>query len=471
MKNLKTLGYVFGILLVLVVGFKLRLRDYNLIPFPGESTDEYSNSWVGLSLIELGTPIGISDLSGYESNIYRYINVDRIYQSVSSSGPLLLHKPWFDHPPTLGLITGGFAYMKGARVFEDASTGIIRKPMVYLGTLTTLLVVILALIVSGPWASLLSGAIYATSPILIISSRMIQAENGYLPLMLVSLICLALFEKYKGEKYLWMAGLFSALSITIKIPGVITSIVGVVILMTQVKKNNDQKYKEVVLFGAISALGLIAFIVYGAALDWETFKNILFSNSSRVYGIGFDAINDLLVHTKITGQKILTDGWPILGWLSMWMLKPDKKTLLYRYLALPVFLYLIVYLLVGSQPYGWYRIPFMPFLYISLSAFLVDALKDKNLTIAAVLGLLIPIGINLQKISNISNTQDILRVWKLGILGLATILVTSLIFQKVNSKTIGLLPKISLVLLLALAIYFNLRYNSLITVDYWYKSS
>lgn len=471
MEKIKKVSFFVGLILILFIGYRLRLHDYNKIPFPGESTDEYSNSWVGLSLIEFGEPVGISDLSGYKETYLKYVNVDRIYQSVASAGPLVFHRPWFDHPPMMGLFTGGFAYLKGARVFEDVTTATIRKPMVLLGTFTVLLVFVLAYLLSGPYVALLSGAIYATSPILVINSRMIQAENGYLPLLLLTLICLILFEKRENEYWLWLAGFFSALCITFKIPGGVAAVSGFVLLMTQSKKLMVQKIKESILFIAVSALGLLTFFVYGAAFDFATFANIFLSNSERLYGIGYNAINDLIIHTKITGVKIFTDGWPLLGWLSLWMLKPDKKNYLYRYLVLPIFLYLFVYLLAGNQPYGWYRIPFMPFLYIALSELVIEAFKNKNSAITAIFGLLIPIGVNLQKISSINNNQDFTKMWKFGIFGLAILIFSSLIFQENERFSKRILSGLALIALIALALYTNLRYNSLITVDYWYKSS
>lgn len=36
-----------------LIAFDLRLKNYSTIPFPGQSVDEYSNSWVGLSIIKL----------------------------------------------------------------------------------------------------------------------------------------------------------------------------------------------------------------------------------------------------------------------------------------------------------------------------------------------------------------------------------------------------------------------------------
>ena len=50
---------VLAVILIMALGYKLRLSGFNSIPFPGESLDEYSNAWVGLSMIRLGVPVGM----------------------------------------------------------------------------------------------------------------------------------------------------------------------------------------------------------------------------------------------------------------------------------------------------------------------------------------------------------------------------------------------------------------------------
>lgn len=453
-----------------MVGYKLRLNNYDKIPFPGESMDEYSNSWVGLSLIELGKPVGISNLIGYKQDYFAYTNVDRVYQTVASAGPLVFHEPWLDHPPMLGLITGGFAYLKGARVFEDAIASLIRKPMILIGTLTILCTVYLAYLLAGPYVALLAGLLYASSPLIVVSSRMIQAENGFLPLLLLTVVCVFKYEKQKKEIFLWLAGAFAALCITFKIPGGVATLIGSIILMTQNHKSNLAKIKESILFLAISAIGFIIFLIYGSAFDFGTFKSIFLANSSRIYGIGLNAVNDLLTITKITGGKILTDGWPLLGWISLFTIFSYKKNQYFRYLAIPIITYLIVYLFTGSQAYGWYRIPFMPFLFISAASFLYQSLALPKNTLMAITLLLIPLGINLQKISEAVTSVNIIGYWRYGIVGCFLLVLASVIFHN-NHKTLNTIYKIILIAIILLALITNLKYNQMITTDYWYKSS
>jgi len=172
------------VILIFILGgaYFLRLYDYDKIPFPGESMDEYSFSWVGLSLIKIGLPMGSSGIGGYKSYDYRYINVDQVFRTTAKGNAFSINSPWFDHPPVLGLVTGGYAYLKGAQVFEDMQTSLIRKPMVIIGVLSVLLLFLYLKTLFGYWEAFFGSLIYAVSPPAIIASRMVQAENLLIPI-------------------------------------------------------------------------------------------------------------------------------------------------------------------------------------------------------------------------------------------------------------------------------------------------
>lgn len=159
--------------------------------------DEYSFSWVGLSLIQLGKPIGISGIPGYLVNDYRYINVDQVFQTTAKGNVFSINTPWFDHPPLLGLVSGGYAHLKGAQVFEDAQITLIRKPMLAIGVLSVLLLFIFLKVIFGYLEALIGSVIYATSPPAIISSRMVQAENLLIPFFLISLLLIFYYLRKK----------------------------------------------------------------------------------------------------------------------------------------------------------------------------------------------------------------------------------------------------------------------------------
>ena len=469
-KKIKGFIYVFLSIVILFIGYSLRSNYYDTVPFPGESVDEYSNSWVGLSLLRLGKPVGISNLSSYPNEILRYINVDRIYQRGGHGGPIPLFNPWFDHPPLLGLITGGYAYLKGARSFEDTISVIIRKPMIYLGTFTLLSLMIYAYICFGPLTSLASGLIYATSPLIVISSRMIQAENGYTPIFLVALILLKLYETKDKEIFLWLAALLSAVGILFKIPGLMIAITCIVLLMTQSKKSLSLRCKESFIVGAVAISGLIIFITYGIAYDNILFKTIFLTKSNRIYEIGFQAFFNLISTTKITNSKYIMEGWPLLGWLSLWALSVKIKSQKIRYLLFPTIICFSVYILVGSTPYGWYRIPFMPFLFIAIGYFIVTNRKSITGNLISIIGLIIPTGVTLYKLyenAKISPTN----VWRYSLTLIIFSLLSAVIFN--NKSHHHLLNKITQLVVLAILLFtvaLSIKFNSLITLDYWYQS-
>ena len=69
---IKKLFQIIALILVVLLSLRLRLDKYSQIPIPGQSVDEYSYSWVGLSLLTTGMPIGNSGISGYENQINKF---------------------------------------------------------------------------------------------------------------------------------------------------------------------------------------------------------------------------------------------------------------------------------------------------------------------------------------------------------------------------------------------------------------
>lgn len=447
---------------ILILSYKLRLFNYDKIPLPGQSMDEYSYSWVGLSLIELGVPVGISGIDGYKNSDLRYINVDRVFQETAKGNPLSIERPWFDHPPLMGVITGGFAYLKGARVFEDTITAFIRKPMVYLGTISVALVGAFTIMNFGFITGVVAMLIYGTMPIAVIGSRMIQAENGLIPMMLLTAIFLSMYLKYKKLRWLWLAGVAAGVGTLFKLSGVASILmVGTVLLI------NKNKWQEIIWF-VITALSITSlFFIYGMVYDGETFLNILKSNSNRFYGIGPVAIYDLMTQVKLTHNKYLTDFWPLISWVGLWVLMSKKqKNIGEVILVVAVISYLAIYVFMGSQSFGWYTFPFWPILAMALAVMIKKMWTEKQqLTIW--LWLLIPVGGTIGRLVSINKFQEYAGMWRYG---LAVIIMAMLIGQlKKDQKYFDVFSKIVVVITFLIAIYLNTKYLGMFDINYWYK--
>ncbi|KKS94781.1 MAG: hypothetical protein UW68_C0002G0055 [Candidatus Collierbacteria bacterium GW2011_GWB1_44_6] len=459
---------VLAVILIMALGYKLRLSGFNSIPFPGESLDEYSNAWVGLSMIRLGVPVGMSGLPGYPVQDSRYINVDRVFQTTANGNTMQMSYPWFDHPPMMGLITGGFSYFKGARVFEDTTAVTIRKPVILMSTLTIGLAAYLAYLLFGWETAIAAATIIATSPLMVINSRMVQAENGLTPLFLLSLILLWWYEKKGGYTFLTLLSMTIGLAMLFKLSAVALLFCALALIFANVKKNSATRWQEGLIVSVIALSVFGIFVISALAWDFSTFVKVFLANSGRAYGIGLSALFDLITNTKITAVKFLTDGWPLTGWLGLAILtRMDLRNKAW-YLWLPIFSYLAVYLFFGSEPFGWYRIPFLPFLLI-VSGWLTTAfIRNMHLTAVSVVTLLIPLGINLEKYFDVHKLIWLIPAWRLSCLALIIGALSLLMTDQANPK-VKWAVYATMFVLFSLVIYSNILRAGMFTVDYWYK--
>jgi len=470
-KYLKILFKTFFVILILIISFKLRYKNYDQIPVVGQSVDEYSNSWVGLSLIKIGYPVGITNMKGYKADDYRYVNVDHIYQKVEGT-PFNMGKPWFDHPPLIGLLTGSYAHLKGAQVFEDVHLFLIRKPMLYLGTFSVLLIFLIGLINFNYFTGLIAATIYGTTPFVVFASRMAQSENGVIPMFLLSLLFYSLFKKNKHYFYLFLSAIFAGLSTLFKIPGVVSILSIIFLIYSDNKKqlkNQPAKIEEIVFFSVIAFSITSLFAIYGLVYDWTTFKNIFNTNANRYYGIGPYAVFHLLTKNNITNVKSMTDAWVITSWISFFILMFRKKNNFgEKLITVSTLSYLAIYLILGSDPFGWYTFPFLPFLSIALARVLYLGFNKAKYMITNFILLLIPLGFNLSHFIDIPSFQKYSNIWRFSI-GFFIILLIFLKLRKFSHpKFISLFIKLILILTFAVAIYLNIKYVFSIDISKWY---
>lgn len=450
---------------ILVLALIVRKKNYAEIPIPGQSVDEYSYSWVGLSLFKTGMPIGISGISGYKNVLPRYVNVDRFFQTVSTGDPLVINYPWMDHPPLLGLITGGYAYLSGVRVFEDATSLIIRRPIIIISTISVGLLSIFCWLNFGFWTAFVGGLIYATTPLVVLSGRMIQAENAIIPSLLACMIFLSLYLKTKKDYWLFLTALMAGVATLFKLTGFVCHLF---VLFTLLGTQNKKSFmKDFCYFLAISLPISFLFVIYGAVYGLDNFKNILFSNYNRFYGIGPNSLIELIRNQRLTQHKFLPEVSVLSGWLlfiSYIVKKP--KNISTKIVVWGIFAYLIVYIFFGSQPYGWYTFPFWALLSILLSKFIVSGLMKGKNAVSVFLILVLMLGANISRIVGIFEFQPYANYWRFGV---STILFLLVIHMFSKSKN-NFLYKFLFWLMMLMIIYTNIRYLNSINIDSWWQN-
>lgn len=463
---IKKIFLIIPIVLIVFFAFEVRKKNFAEIPVPGQSTDEYSYSWVGLSLIKTGVPVGVSGFTGYKNLLKKYINVDH-YMQVIPSDPFEINYPWMDHPPLLGLITGSYAYLNGARSFADVSSLVIRKPMIVIGTISVLLTMIYAWINFSYITALISGLIYASTPLIVLSSRMIQAENAIIPCLLAVMITTSLYLKKKGDYWLLITALIAGVATLFKLNGVVCYLFVFLALLFEYKEFNKKFWKDFGYFLIISLSITLLFFVYGLLYGWDNFKNILFSNYNRFYGIGSNAILELIRNQRLTQHKFLPEVGIICGWLLFFVsLGKTLKNNGDRLLRYGLVSYLITYLFFGSQPYGWYAFPFWPLLIMMVGRYLGMGIeKGNNILLCSLLSVTM-LGANIDRLMNVFEFQKYASYWRLGVSGLLLLMV---VLSAIRTKN-KLVQKVVLSILLLLIILTNVKYLNMINIDFWWQN-
>ena len=460
-QNPGKLVVIFLLVLAIVVGNIFREKNYASVPLPAENADEYSFAWLGISLIKNQYPIAWSGISGYKKHDYQKINVDNIYDINPNRELFSIDKPWFDHPPLMGLLIGGYAYLKGVREFADASVIIIRRPMLKIAIINTILIFILATQLFGKKVGVLSSILYSLIPTIVISSRLALAENGYIPLFLTSLI-LAIEYFKKKKQYLWiLATVIASIAVLFKMSALA---IPLSLILLALFFGGKEKWKLVIfpVGGIIVSLGL--FVLYGAYYDWGTFINVLKANSNRFFGAGSEIFYSVLTNPKII--KNYTDGWITAGLISFLITtftgwKKDKNI---KYLSIAVFSYFIIFLYFGSEPYGSYRFPFYPFFIISLSYLLVKLWEEPNILLSLMIFLL-PLGTSIHRIVGIMGFQSLVLYFRLGVLLSLIVFAISSFSDKKISITI---QRLFLILIFALLIFWSIKEIFFVNIDTWY---
>ena len=282
---------------ILLLGNKLRELNYASVPLPGETADEYSFGWLGISLIDKKYPIAWSGIPAYTYHDYQKINVDGIFDRDPGRALFSIDKPWFDHPPLFGLVTGGYAYFKGVREFKDASVIILRRPMLKIALITTLLIFILGTRLYGRFVGILAALLYSAIPTTVISSRLALAENGLIPLFLGALVFADFYLEKKNIVFWYCASLVAALSVLFKLSGIS---IFIYLLLIALKFGGKSTKKLLIFLILFVFLAITLYVIYGVYFDWSTFVNVLIANSQRFYGSSAEVFFPAVAHPKIT---------------------------------------------------------------------------------------------------------------------------------------------------------------------------
>lgn len=348
--------YVLVILtVILTIGVMLRNYNLNTWPREGATFDEYAWTFLGLSIINTGVPTSWSPHPQY-THKQTYINPHGTnFQLVT---------PYLEHPPLFGLVAGIFARIHGVTDFNGVEISKIRPLALFLGTVAIIAVYLFSQSVYGRGVGLLSAFLYAIIPSVAVGSRLIQNENFFIPLFLLSLYFLHRYLITSGKHFFIFALLISPLLPLAKIPWISAPLAMVAILFYV------KKYKEAMIIVASTGIVIFLFVLYGTHYDAKLFQSLWMMQLSR-YDMGFESLFALFTLPVLT-DRLFLDGWIFFGWIAWFMSTKNLKKNYPLIFGLIVYGSIFIFAIPNEPGHGWYRYPFYPFLTIATAVFIKD---------------------------------------------------------------------------------------------------
>lgn len=347
--------YLWLVLLSLVVLIGFQAREVRLYETPrlGATFDEFAWTWLGMNIVQTGTPMSWSPHHQYENA-----------RVIKHNGAFFrLVTPYLEHPPLFGLIAGSFALMSGAENPLDVALHHIRPLALMLGTISIVLVFILANLLYGKSIGLLSALLYAVIPTITIGSRLLQNENFFIPMWLLGLIFVVLSARKRV--FFIIPAIIAMLLVLSKVPFMAGGVSFFALYLFQ------KKYKEAFAMVGATILGIVVYVLYGMSFDKELFVSIMQLQTQR-YDLTFNSIFSLFEKPYLA-DRFFTDGWILWGFISfiLLLIKDHRK---HAFLILPFLAYFGIFMagIPDESGHGWYRYPFYPFLAIAIALFIKE---------------------------------------------------------------------------------------------------
>lgn len=350
MTKLKFLGIIF----ILILGIILKVHNYSIYPQRGATSDEYSYSFQGVSLLTKGIPISWSSFTEYKN--LRHLTINKLYF------PIVY--PYFDHTPLNGIVTGAWAVAFGENTFEKIQLKTIRVVPIILSAVSSLLIFLIGLKLFDYKTAIWALLIYITTTIFAIQGRVVLAENLITPLLLGSIYAFIEFYKKINIQKTILLGTLAGLTFWTKELG----IVGFFTLL-YLSVSEKIKIKYIILLISVFLFFIAAYVAYGTYFDAQIFWRILSQQSARI--IGPDTLF-YIISNPIIVNKFYYDGWYFLGFFAFFLSFSSYKE--NKFILVPAVLYFLLLLSALTQKgeMGWYIIPLFPFLSLLTAKFLVE---------------------------------------------------------------------------------------------------
>jgi len=405
------LPLIFAILALILLGlfskklFYFRWIGYESIPETSIILDEKNYVAAGYSFLKTGVPTAWSNLNGYtlpknnhdNKESQRVIDFDNVSITLNDQKPsfknkeifdyplfyvtntdvgkgqesILLVQPFLDHSPLAGV----FYSLWDKNVpnhFADFETADFRKGALFLGIVTSLLIFFTAFLLTKKWlAAFFSFFIYCLAPTYVLSSRYALIENLLIPLSLLTLIFLIIWQKSKLKNlFLILAGITTGLAILTKETGIFVLIMSLAILIQQ-----RLSFKKILPYLIPSLLIGSIFYLYALLLAPNLYTDLFFNQTGRGF---FGPLAFLFSSRQINFEGFPLDGFWLWGLIliPLSFFRKEEKT---SWVLIGFISYLLIFLIFGGLNYPWYYLPFIPFVVLISGLEIYNLLFKPNL--------------------------------------------------------------------------------------------
>ena len=354
------------VFIVILLGWVLRFYNYAHFPIPHETADEMAWTMVGTSLLQAGVPTGWSYFE-YPSRQEVVIN-DQFYPLVT---------PYLDHPPLFSLVPGSIQWLKKASVTEPLGFEWLRFPVVLIGCLNLVLFYFVSKSLFATKSEhLVSTALFALTPSIIFSSRLVLAENVLITWLLLLILLITKLEQYR-RIFPVAVILVTCLMILTKVAGI--ALVAGIGLYALLYKN--YRLLWLLIIGAVT--GFVTTLAYASYYNLDLFFSIQSQQSSYRHQDLISPLISLFIQPELV-NSLYFDGFIALGCIALVLIalwdRSQRQTLVLS-VSVMYILFIVVAVgaligapdsFLGSALYGWYLYPLYPLFVLAIADMLEE---------------------------------------------------------------------------------------------------
>ena len=351
------------LILVFVFTFILRAHNYDRVPTAAH-LDEQLYAWSGIHLVQTGIPVSWSTLDYPERAII--FKGEKNYKGGDPRASVTLYKPWLDQPPLFSYLVGFFADRFGANKNDFIPSSYIRFPVIFISSIVSLLVYIIAKKIYGFGTGLFAMLVYGTVPLFVFASRTAMPENL---ISLAFLLVIYLSLKYREQTkmlYLLPIPFLAGFAGLAKPTGFFIVLFGIFVLFIKDFKVKRRKTitRAIVMFTAVIPF-ILFYFWYGYHFDKEIFLIVNKIQSFRP--VGFASLAWFYISPAYK-TDIFLDGWYVFALLSsvvfMFIQKKEGKIISFAFIF-----WILVVMVSGGEGdlLPWYRYPAFPLMAIMAS--------------------------------------------------------------------------------------------------------